>query len=81
MHDPFEETLRDLLKASGLSHDDDAALGRVPKAAKRQGGASDLFALVGHWFKTLMIRSEPWIGPYHVGAPVGGTSESSAENA
>ncbi|HSC82877.1 MAG TPA: CrfX protein [Pseudomonas sp.] len=55
MHDPFEESLRDLLKASSSSHDDGATLGRVLKTANRQVGAGDLFSLLGHWAEALMI--------------------------
>lgn len=55
MHDPFEESLRDLLQSSSAEHDEDACLGRVLKTANRQVGAGDLFSLVGHWMEALMI--------------------------
>ncbi|MEK8080217.1 CrfX protein [Pseudomonas sp. XK-1] len=55
MHDPFEESLRDLLKSSASNHDDDACLHRVLKTANRQVGAGDLFALMGHCLGALMI--------------------------
>ncbi|MHA6493265.1 CrfX protein [Pseudomonas borbori] len=55
MHDPFEESLRDLLKSPTSNHDDDACLNRVLKTANRQVGAGDLFALMGHWVGALMI--------------------------
>lgn len=56
MHDPFEQSLRDMLKSqSAPMHDDDAALSRVLKTANRQVGAGDLFALMGHWVGALMI--------------------------
>lgn len=55
MHDPFEESLRDLLKAPTSEHDDDACLGRVLKTANRQVGVGDLFALVGNWLPALMM--------------------------
>ncbi|WP_017938462.1 hypothetical protein [Zestomonas thermotolerans] len=54
MRDPFEESLRDLLKVSPATHDDDAALGRVLKTANRQVGAGDLFSMLGHWFEAIM---------------------------
>jgi len=54
MTDPFEESLRDMLKAESR-HDDDACLDRVLKTANRQVGAGDLFGLMGHWLQTLMI--------------------------
>ncbi len=55
MHDPFEQSLRDLLNASPSDHDDDACLHRVLKTANRQVGAGDLFSLMGHWLGALMI--------------------------
>ena len=69
MHDPFEESLRDLLKASpsGQDRDDAACLGRVLKTANRQVGAGDLFSLLGHWMGALMIALNK--GSAHV-APV-----------
>ena len=67
MRDPFEESLRDLLKGAPASHDDDACLGRVLKTANRQVGAGDLFSLLGHWLGALMIALNK--GSAHV-APV-----------
>lgn len=55
MYDPFEESLRDLLKSSSSEHDDDAALGRVLKTANRQVGAGDLFVLLGRSLEAIMI--------------------------
>jgi hypothetical protein len=55
MHDPFEESLRDMLKASPSTRDDDACLGRVLKTANRQVGAGDLFSLMGRWLQAFMI--------------------------
>jgi hypothetical protein len=55
MHDPFEESLRDMLKSGASDHDDDACLHRVLKMANRQVGAGDLFALMGHWLGAMMI--------------------------
>ncbi len=56
MHDPFEESLRDLLKnAPSSQHDDDATLDRVLKTANRQVGVGDLFSLMGNWFEAMMI--------------------------
>ncbi|MFC4861123.1 CrfX protein [Pseudomonas sp. JS3066] len=67
MHDPFEESLRDLLKASPQpDHDDDATLGRVLKTANRQVGAGDLFSLMGHWLDAMMIalnNGSPHLAP------------------
>ena len=67
MHDPFEQSLRDMLNASPSSRDDDACLGRVLKTANRQVGAGDLFALMGHWAGALMLALNN--GSAHV-APV-----------
>ena len=55
MHDPFEQSLRDMLKASSSTRDDDACLGRVLKTANRQVGAGDLFSLMGRLLQALMI--------------------------
>ncbi|SNR94405.1 MULTISPECIES: hypothetical protein [Pseudomonas] len=56
MHDPFEQSLRDMLNSQPSSdHDDDATLNRVLKTANRQVGAGDMFALMGHWVEALMI--------------------------
>ncbi|WP_339512131.1 CrfX protein [Pseudomonas sp. RL_15y_Pfl2_60] len=56
MHDPFEQSLRDMLNSQSPSdHDDDATLNRVLKTANRQVGAGDMFALMGHWVEALMI--------------------------
>ena len=46
MHDPFEQSLREMLKAEPSNRDDDACLGRVLKTANRQVGAGDLFSLL-----------------------------------
>ena len=67
MHDPFEQSLRDLLNSAPSARDDDACLGRVLKTANRQGGAGDLFSLLGHWLSALMIALNK--GSAHV-APV-----------
>ena len=55
MHDPFEESLRNMLKSSSSSRDDDACLGRVLKTANRQVGAGVLFGLLGRWSEAMMI--------------------------
>lgn len=55
MHDPFEESLRDLLRGAAAEPADDARLDRVLKAANRQVGVGDLFNLLGRWFEALMI--------------------------
>ena len=55
MHDPFEQSLREMLKTPSSSRDDDACLGRVLKTANRQVGAGDLFGLLGRWVPALMM--------------------------
>lgn len=67
MHDPFEQSLRDLLNSSPGEHDDDACLHRVLKTANRQVGAGDLFAMTGNWFSALMLAVSK--GSAHI-APV-----------
>ena len=67
MHDPFEESLRDMLNSSSSSRDDDACLGRVLKTANRQVGAGVLFGLLGRWSQAMMIALNN--GSAHV-APV-----------
>jgi hypothetical protein len=75
MHDPFEESLRDMLNSSSSSRDDKACLGRVLKTANRQVGAGVLFSLLGHWSKALMIAVNN--GSAHV-APVSRRAASTA---
>ncbi|MDG9884442.1 CrfX protein [Pseudomonas putida CSV86] len=80
MHDPFEQSLRDMLKASpsALERDDDACLGRVLKTANRQVGAGDMFSLLGRWGQALMIAINN--GSAHV-APVRRTASKKADKA
>ncbi len=77
MHDPFEESLRDLLKSHTTTHDDDATLGRVLKTANRQVGAGDLFSLMGHCIEALMIALNN--GSAHV-SPVSRSSSKRSAN-
>ncbi|MFK3799135.1 MULTISPECIES: CrfX protein [unclassified Pseudomonas] len=84
MHDPFEESLRDMLNSSSSSRDDDAVLGRVLKTANRQVGAGDLFSLFGRCVQGLMIAVNN--GSAHVSpvsrrkATIAGTDVSSAQD-
>ena len=75
MHDPFEQSLRDMLKASPSTRDDDACLGRVLKTANRQVGAGVLFSLLGRWSEAMMIALNN--GSAHV-APVSRLKNSTA---
>jgi hypothetical protein len=79
MHDPFEESLRDLLKATPSARDDDACLHRVLKTANRQVGAGDLFSLLGHWLQALMIALNN--GSAHVAPVRRHSSSASADKA
>ena len=66
MHDPFEESLRDLLKSADTNRDDDACLNRVLKTANRQVGAGDMFSLMGNCLSALMIalnNGSPHLAP------------------
>lgn len=66
MHDPFEQSLRELLNAAPADHDDNACLGRVLKTANRQVGAGEMFSLIGHWFGATMLavsKGSPHLSP------------------
>ncbi|MCY1183000.1 hypothetical protein D3C76_312520 [compost metagenome] len=78
MHDPFEESLRDLLRMPPEQPDDEARLGRVLKTANRQVGAGDLFSLMGHWLEALLIGISK--GVPHL-APVSRQTQNSAPSA
>ncbi len=54
--DPFEQSLRDMLKASEQAPSgDDASLGKVLKKANRQLGAGAIFSLFGRALESVMI--------------------------
>lgn len=78
MHDPFEESLRDLLKMPPEQPGDDQRLGRVLKTANRQVGAGDLFSLMGHWLEALSIGVTR--GALHL-APVSRRAQNPAPSA
>ncbi|MBB4864498.1 hypothetical protein HNP46_003363 [Pseudomonas nitritireducens] len=78
MHDPFEESLRDLLRMPPEQPGDDSRLDRVLKTANRQVGAGDLFSLMGHWFQALSIGVSR--GAAHL-APVTRRAQNSAPSA
>ena len=73
MHDPFEQSLRDMLNSSSTGRDDDACLGRVLKTANRQVGAQDLFGLLARCLQACMIAVNN--GSAHV-SPVSRRSRS-----
>lgn len=78
MHDPFEQSLRDLLNAAPAEHDDDACLGRVLKTANRQVGAGEMFSLIGHWFGATMLaisKASPHLAPVSRHTPSDSTAK------
>lgn len=54
MHDPFEESLRRMLRDDLDGADGEQRLGRVLKTAKRQVGIGELIMMPGHWFEALL---------------------------
>jgi hypothetical protein len=66
MHDPFEQSLRELLNTASSDRDDDACLGRVLKTANRQIGAGEMFSMIGHWLGATMLaisKGSPHLAP------------------
>jgi hypothetical protein len=55
MPDPFEESLKDMLRAGNDNSGGYDRLDRVLKTANRQVGAGDLFSLMGRWGSALLI--------------------------
>jgi hypothetical protein len=55
MHDPFEQSLRDMLNKSQAPSNDDASLNKVLKKANRQVGAGALFGLFGRALESVLI--------------------------
>ena len=55
MHDPFEQSLRDMLNMLQAPTKDDAALNKVLKKANRQVGAGALFGLFGRALESVLI--------------------------
>lgn len=80
MHDPFEESLRDMLNTQSTRHDD-ARLDRVLKTANRQVGAGDLFGLMGHWLQAVLIALSSSEPNASVGARRHGRSSSTFDKA
>ncbi|HHX33774.1 MAG TPA: CrfX protein [Gammaproteobacteria bacterium] len=54
-HDPFEQSLRDMLKAQETQTNDDVSLGKVLKKANRQLGAGAVFGLFGRALESVLI--------------------------
>ncbi|AYN95064.1 MULTISPECIES: hypothetical protein [Pseudomonas] len=74
MPDPFEESLKDMLKSGAEAPTDYDRLDRVLKTANRQVGAGDLFGLMGRWGSAVLMAINNGSG--HV-KPVRGSSRSS----
>ena len=55
MHDPFEQSLRDMLKAPEDQAYDDVSLNKVLKKANRQLGAGAIFSLFGRALESVLI--------------------------
>ncbi|QEY58490.1 CrfX protein [Pseudomonas sp. C27(2019)] len=53
--DPFEQSLRDMLKAPETLGSDDVSLDRVLKKANRQQGAGAIFGLFGRALESVLI--------------------------
>lgn len=53
--DPFEQSLRELLRDSGRAPNEHAAIERVLKTANRQIGVGALFALLGRGFFAVLL--------------------------
>ena len=55
VHDPFEQSLRDMLNKPQAQSNDDASLDKVLKKANRQVGAGALLGLFGRALESVLI--------------------------
>ena len=55
MQDPFEQSLRDMLKTPETQIHNDESLGKVLKKANRQLGAGSVFGLFGRALESVLI--------------------------
>jgi len=55
MQDPFEQSLRDMLKTSDTQAYNDVSLDKVLKKANRQLGAGAVFGLFGRALESVLI--------------------------
>lgn len=55
IQDPFEQSLRDMLKPEKMHANGDASLDKVLKKANRQVGAGALFGLFGRALESVLI--------------------------
>ncbi len=55
MQDPFEQSLRDMLKTSEVQAYNDVSLDKVLKKANRQLGAGAVFSLFGRALESVLI--------------------------
>lgn len=55
IQDPFEQSLRDMLKPQQAQTESDASLDKVLKKANRQVGAGAVFSLFGRALESVLI--------------------------
>lgn len=77
MQDPFEQSLRDMLKAPESQTHDAVSLDKVLKKANRQLGAGAVFSLFGRALESVLIGLSK--GSEHV-KPVSNLSEKNTAN-
>lgn len=75
--DPFEQSLRDMLKPTQGATNDDASLDRVLKKANRQVGAGAVFSLFGRALESVLIALSR--GSEHI-KPVSNLSARNIDN-
>ncbi|MDY0249687.1 MAG: CrfX protein [Pseudomonas sp.] len=77
MQDPFEQSLRDMLRPEQTHANDDASLDKVLKKANRQVGAGAIFSLFGRALESVLIALNS--GSEHI-KPVSKLSNKDIEN-
>lgn len=75
--DPFEQSLRDLLKTPEAQTSDDVSLDKVLKKANRQQGAGAIFGLFGRALESVLIGLSS--GSEHL-KPVSNLSDKNTAN-
>lgn len=77
MQDPFEQSLRDMLKTPEAQTHDNVSVGKVLKKANRQLGAGAIFTLFGRALESVLIGLSH--GSAHV-KPVSNLSKKNTAN-
>ena len=77
IEDPFEQSLRDMLKTPQADNGDSVSLDKVLKKANRQQGAGAVFGLFGRALESVLIGLNN--GSEHL-KPVSNLSEKNIEN-